>query len=57
LFMLNVVLIGGGMYNEDSKELANMGPALIRLVLCVQYGYVYGIIFEAFFTRDVKNES
>mgnify|MGYP001210244823 CR=1 FL=1 len=57
LFMLNAVLIGGGMYNEDSKELANMGPALIRLVLCVQYGYVYGIIFEAFFTRDVKNES
>jgi len=55
LFMLNAVLIGGGMYNEDSKELANMGPALIRLVLCVQYGYVYGIIFEAFFTRDVKN--
>ena len=57
LFMINAVLIGGGMYNEDSKELANMGPALIRLVLCVQYGYVYGIIFEAFFTRDVKNES
>jgi len=57
LFMLNAVLIGSGMYNEDSKELANMGPALIRLVLCVQYGYVYGIIFEAFFTRDVKNES
>tara|TARA_B100001564_G_scaffold65724_2_gene51665 strand:+ start:5426 stop:5872 length:447 start_codon:yes stop_codon:yes gene_type:complete len=57
VFMLNAVLIGGGMYNEDSKELANMGPALIRLVLCVQYGYVYGIIFEAFFTRDVKNES
>lgn len=57
LFMLNAVLIGGGMYNEDSKELANMGPALIRLILCVQYGYVYGIIFEAFFTRDVKNES
>ena len=57
VFMLNAVLIGSGMYNEDSKELANMGPALIRLVLCVQYGYVYGIIFEAFFTRDVKNES
>ena len=57
LFMLNAVLIGGGMYNEDSKELANMGPALIRLVLCVQYGYIYGIIFETFFTRDTKKES
>ena len=57
LFMLNTVLIGGGMYNEDEKELADMGPALIRLVLCVQYGYVYGIIFETFFTRDVRKES
>ena len=57
LFMLNAVLIGGGMYSEDNKELANMGPALIRLVLCVQYGYIYGIIFETFFTRDVRKES
>lgn len=57
LFMLNAVLIGGGMYSEDNKELANMGPALIRLVLCVQYGYVTGIIFETFFTRDVRKES
>ena len=57
LFMLNAVLIGGVMYGEDNKELANMGPALIRLILCLQYGYVYGIIFETFFTRDVRNES
>ena len=57
LFMVNAVLIGGGMYSEDNKELANMGPALIRLVLCVQYGYVTGIIFETFFTRDVRKES
>ena len=57
LFMLNAVLIGGVMYGEDNKKLANMGPALIRLVLCLQYGYVYGIIFETFFTRDVRNES
>ena len=57
LFMLNSVLIGGGMYSEDNKELANMGPALTRLVLCVQYGYIYGIIFETFFTRDVRKES
>ena len=57
VFMLNAVLIGGGMFGEDNKELANMGPALIRLVLCVQYGYIYGIIFETFFTRDVRKES
>ena len=57
LFMLNAVLIGGGMHSEEYKELANMGPALIRLVLCVQYGYIYGIIFETFFTRDIKKES
>ena len=57
LFMLNAVLIGGGMHSEGYKELANMGPALIRLVLCVQYGYIYGIIFETFFTRDIKKES
>ena len=57
LFMLNTVLIGSGMYNEDNKELANMGPVLIRLVLCVQYGYITGIIFETFFTRDVRKES
>ena len=57
LFMLNAVLIGSGMYNEDNKELANMGPVLIRLVLCVQYGYITGIIFETFFTRDVRKES
>ena len=57
LFMLNAVLIGGGMHSEEYKELANMGPALIRLVLCVQYGYIYGIIFETFFTRDTKKES
>ncbi len=57
LFMLNAVLIGGGIYSEDKKELADMGPALIRLVLCVQYGYIYGIIFETFFTRDIKKES
>ena len=56
LFMLNAVLIGGGMHSEEYKELANMGPALIRLVLCVQYGYIYGIIFETFFTRDIKKE-
>jgi len=57
LFMLNAVLIGGGMHSEEYKELANMGPALIPLVLCVQYGYIYGIIFETFFTRDIKKES
>ena len=57
LFMLNAVLIGGGMYSEDNKELANMGPALIRLVLCVQYGYITGIIFETFLTRDARKES
>ena len=57
LFMLYAVVIGGGMYSEDNKELANMGPALIRLVLCVLYGYVTGIIFETFFTRDVRKES
>ena len=57
LFMLNAVLIGGGMHSEEYKELANMGPALIRLVLCVQYGYITGIIFETFFTRDVRKES
>ena len=57
LFMLNAVLIGGGMHSEGYKELANMGPALIRLVLCIQYGYIYGIIFETFFTRDVRKES
>ena len=57
LFMLNAVLIGSGMHNEDNRDLAEMGPALIRLVLCVQYGYVTGIIFETFFTRDVRNES
>ena len=57
LLMLNAVLIGSGMYNEDNKELANMGPVLIRLVLCVQYGYITGIIFETFFTRDVRKES
>ena len=57
LFMLNAVLIGGGMHSEEYKELANMGPALIRLVLCVQYGYIYGIIFETFFTIDIKKES
>ena len=57
LFMLNAVLIGGGMHSEEYKELANMGPAFIRLVLCVQYGYIYGIIFETFFTRDIKKES
>ena len=56
LFMLNAVLIGGGMHSEGYKELANMGPALIRLVLCIQYGYIYGIIFETFFTRDVRYE-
>ena len=56
LFMLNSVLIGGGMYSEDKKELADMGPALIRLVLCVQYGYVNGIILDAFLTRDVRCE-
>ena len=57
LFMLNAVLIGGGMHNEDNNDLAEMGPALIRLVLCVQYGYVTGIIFETFFTGDVRDES
>ena len=57
LFMLNAVLIGGGMHGEGNKELANMGPALTRLVLCVMYGYVNGIIFETFFTRDFRNES
>ena len=57
LFMLNAVLIGGEMHSEGYKELAELGPALIRLVLCVQYGYIYGIIFEAFFTRDVRKES
>ena len=57
LFMLNAVLIGGEMYSEEYKELANIGPALIRLVLCVQYGYIYGIIFETFFTRDVRKEA
>ena len=57
LFMLNAVFIGGGMNSEGYKELANMGPALIRLVLCIQYGYIYGIIFETFFTRDVRKES
>ena len=57
LFMINAVLIGGGMYSEEKKELADMGPVLIRLVLCVQYGYIYGIIFETFFTRDVRKES
>ena len=57
LFMLNAVLIGGGMHSEGYKELANMGPALIRLVLCIQYGYIYGIFFETFFTRDVRKES
>ena len=57
LFMLNAVLIGGGMHSEGYKELANMGPALIRLVLCIQYGYIYGIIFETFFTRDIRKES
>ena len=57
LFMINAVLIGGGMYSEEKKELADMGPVLIRLVLCVQYGYIYGIIFETFFTRDIRKES
>jgi len=57
LFMLNAVLIGGEMHSEVYKELAELGPALIRLVLCVQYGYIYGIIFETFFTRDVRKES
>lgn len=56
LFLLNAVLIGGGMHSEEYKELANMGPALIRLVLCVQYGYVNGIILDAFLTRDVRCE-
>ena len=57
LFMINAVLIGGGMNSEEKKELADMGPVLIRLVLCVQYGYIYGIIFETFFTRDIRKES
>ena len=57
LFMLNAVLIGGEMHSEVYKDLAELGPALIRLVLCVQYGYIYGIIFETFFTRDVRKES
>ena len=57
LFMINAVLIGGGMYSEEKKELADMGSVLIRLVLCVQYGYIYGIIFETFFTRDIRKES
>ena len=57
LFMLNAVLIGGEMHSEGYKELAELGPALIRLVLCIQFGYIYGIIFETFFTRDVRKES
>jgi hypothetical protein len=57
VFMLNAVLIGGGIYSEDYKELADIGPALRRLVLCVQYGYVNGIIFETFFTRDARKGS
>ena len=57
LFMVNAILIGGGMHNEDNNDLVEMGPALIRLVLCLQYGYVTGIIFETFFTRDVRDES
>ena len=57
LFMLNSVLIGGGMHSEGYKDLAELVPALIRLVLCVHYGYVTGIIFETFFTRDVRKES
>ena len=44
------------MQNGDYVELANVGSVLVKLVLCVQYGYVYGIIFEAFFTKDVTKE-
>ena len=57
VFMLNTVLIGGGMYSEESRDLPELGPSLLRLVLCVQYGYVGGIIFETLFTRDTKKES
>ena len=56
VFMVTLILSAREMHNGDYLELANVGSVLVKLVLCVQYGYVYGIIFEAFFTKDVIKE-
>ena len=56
VFMVTLILSAREMHNGDYVELANVGSVLVKLVLCVQYGYVYGIIFEAFFTKDVTKE-
>ena len=54
--MINMVLIGAGMYSQEARDLKNLGPSLSQVVLCVQYGYVYGILLDAFLTRDVRYE-
>ena len=54
--MVTLILTAREMHNRDYVEVGNIGSVLVKLVLCVQYGYVYGIIFEAFFTKDVTKE-
>ena len=56
VFMVTLILSAREMQNGDYVELANVGSVLVKLVLCVQYGYVYGIIFEAFFTGEAPKE-
>ena len=54
--MINMVLIGAGMYSEEGRYLKNLGPSLSQAVLCAQYGYVNGILLDAFLTRDLRYE-
>ena len=54
--MINMVLIGAGMYSEEGRDLKNLGPSLSQAVLCIQYGYVNGILLDAFLTKDVRYE-
>ena len=56
VWMINMVLIGAGMYTEGGRDFKNLGPLLSQSVLCIQYGYVNGIILDAFLTRDVRYE-
>ena len=55
-FFVKLVFIGNQMYTEEIRDMKNLGPLFAEAMLALHYGYINGIIFETFFTRDIRNE-
>ena len=55
-FMIRIILLGVGMKSDEGRLLNNLGPGFATAILPLIYGYIGGIIVEAFLTKEITKD-